>query len=123
MIQVQTWLKTRDNSGAGSVECIRALGGFNRTYAYPGDLLRVSVKRLRLIRKVKTGEVHLALLTRSRKEVRFSDGSHSRSEENAVVLRNRKKRVLGTRFFGWISRSLRRKKFTRLLLRCGRHVL
>lgn len=60
----------------------------------------MSVKRLRLVRKVKVGEVHRALLLRSRKEVRFFDGTSSRSEANSVILRNRKRRVLGTRFFG-----------------------
>jgi large subunit ribosomal protein L14 len=100
MIQVQTWLTTRDNSGARSVECIRALGGFHRSFATPGDFLVVSVKRLRLLRKVKAGEIHLAVVTRTRKEVRFADGTSSRSEGNVVLLINRKKRLLGTRFFG-----------------------
>ncbi len=82
------------------MECIRALGGFHRRVARPGDRLLVSIKRLRLLRKVKAGEVHLALLTRARKERRFLDGTSSRAEANVVLLRNRKKRVLGTRFFG-----------------------
>jgi large subunit ribosomal protein L14 len=123
MIQVQSWLKIMDNSGARDVECIKTLGGFNRTYAYPGDLMLVSVKRLRLVRKVKVGQVHMALLTRARKETHFLDGSFSRAESNVVLLLNRKKRVLGTRFFGWVSRRLRRKKFLRILILCGRHML
>jgi large subunit ribosomal protein L14 len=123
MIQAQSWLKTMDNSGARYVECIKPVGGFHRTYAYPGDLMLVSVKRLRLVRKVKVGQVHMALLTRSRKENRFLDGSASRAENNVVLLLNRKKRVLGTRFFGWVSRRLRRKKFLRILILCGRHIL
>jgi len=112
-----------DNSGARDVECIKALGGYNRTYAYPGDLMLVSVKRLRLVRKVKVGQVHMALLTRARKESRFLDGSASQCENNVVLLLNRKKRVLGTRFFGWVSRQLRRKKFLRILILCGRHII
>jgi len=123
MIQVQSWLKTRDNSGARLVECIRTLGGFNRTFAYPGDYILVSIKRLRLLRKVKVGQIHLALITRARKNVRFIDGTSSACENNVVLLINRKKRVLGTRFFGWVSRNLRRKKFLRILLLCGRHVI
>jgi len=121
MITVQSWLTPRDNAGAQSVECIRALGGFSRTYAYPGDFVLVAIKSLRLIRKVKVGEIHLALVTQTRKESRFLDGTTSRSGQNAVLLRNRKKRLLGTRFFGWISRRLRRKKFLRLMLLSGRH--
>ena len=116
MIQVQSWLKPKDNSGASFVECIRLLGGFNRKFSFPGE-------KLRLVRKVRIGQIHLALFIRSKKQTRFSDGSSSWSEENAVILMNRKKRVLGTRLFGWVSRKLRRKKFLRILLLCGRHIL
>ena len=123
MIQVQSWLKTIDNSGARFVECIKTLGGFNRKIAYPGDFILVSIKQLRLIRKVKVSQIHLALITRARKSTIFLDGTSSSAENNVVLLINRKKRVLGTRFFGWVSRNLRRKKFLRLLLLCGRKVI
>jgi large subunit ribosomal protein L14 len=123
MIQVQSWLKPKDNSGASFVECIKVLDGFNRKFSYPGDFLLISVKRLRLQRKVRLGQIHLALFIRSKKETKFLDGSYSRSEDNAVILMNRKKRILGTRLFGWVSRNLRRKKFLRILLLCGRQVL
>ena len=68
--------------------------------SYPGDYILVSIKRLRLRRKVSVGQIHLALITRSRKSVTFKDGTSSSCENNVVLLRNRKKRVLGTRFFG-----------------------
>ena len=123
MIQVQSWLKPMDNSGASLVECIKTLGGFNRNVAYPGDFILVSIKRLRLQRKVKVGQIHLALITRIKKETNFLDGSSSSAKNNSVVLMNRKKRLLGTRFFGWVSRKLRRKKFLRVLIACGRHIL
>lgn len=123
MIQTQTWLKTRDNSGARAVECIKTLGGFNRNVSYPGDIIIVSIKKLRLLRKVKIGQIHLGLMTRTRKSINFLDGTTSRCENNVVLLRNRKKRILGTRFFGWVSRRLRRKKFLRILLLSGRHIL
>ena len=42
MIQVETKLKTIDNSGARYVQCIKALGGYNRTYAYCGDFIITS---------------------------------------------------------------------------------
>lgn len=100
MIQVQSKLKTMDNSGADNVMCIRALGGSNRTYAYPGDYIIVSIKKLRLIRKVKKGEVFLGVVTRTKKETVFKDGTSSKFGENAVVLLNKRKRILGTRLFG-----------------------
>ena len=89
-----------DNSGARSIECIQTLGGFNRNFSYPGDIILVSIKRLRLLRKVKVGQIHLALITRATKATRYLDGTSSRCENNVALLMNRKKRVLGTRFFG-----------------------
>ncbi len=123
MVQVQTWLRTMDNSGARFVECIKTLGGFNRKFSYPGDFILVSIKSLRLIRKVRVGQIHLALITRARKECRYLYDSSSKSENNTVLIVNKKKRVIGTRIFGWVSRKLRRKKFLRILILAGRHVL
>jgi len=123
MIQVQSWLKTMDNCGARYVECIKTFGGFNRQFSYPGDFILVSIKQLRLIRKVRVGQVHLAVVTRSRKETRFLDGSSSRAQNNVVLVLNKKKRVIGTRVFGWVSRKLRRKKFLRILVACGKRLI
>ena len=89
-----------DNSGASYVECIKTLGGFNRKFSYPGDFILVSIKSLRLIRKVRVGQIHLALITRARKECRYLDGSTSAAENNVVLIVNKKKRVIGTRVFG-----------------------
>ena len=68
--------------------------------SYPGDFILVSIKQLRLVRKVKVGQIHLGLITRTRKSSSFLDGTSSSSKNNVVLLINRKKRVLGTRFFG-----------------------
>ena len=100
MIQVQTKLKTIDNSGARYVQCIKTLGGFNRSFAYNGDYILVSIKELKLIRKVKVGEIYLGIVARTRKEASFKDGSTSKFGSNSVILLNKKKRVLGTRLFG-----------------------
>lgn len=123
MIQVQTKLKTIDNSGARYVQCIKALGGFNRTFAYSGDYILVSIKELKLIRKVKTGEIYLGVVARTRKESIFKDGSSSKFGSNSIILLNKKKRVLGTRLFGWVSRKLRKKKFLRILIMCGYNII
>lgn len=123
MVQVQTWLKTRDNSGARSVECIKTLGGYNRSISFSGDFILVSVKRLRLVRKVKVGLIYCALITRTRKQTNFKDGSYSGWELNVVLVRSRKHRVLGTRFFGMVSRKLRVKIHVRILLLCSRKTI
>ena len=123
MIQVQTWLKTMDNSGARHVECIKTLGGFNRTISYAGEYILVSVKRLRLVRKVKVGQIYVGLITRTKKKIIFRDGSSNKNETNVVILFNKKFRIIATRFFGWVSRSLRKKKYLRILILCGKWVL
>jgi len=122
MIQTQTTLKVMDNSGARFVQCIRALGGFNRTYVYPSDLMVITVKKLRLIRKVKAHETYFALLTRSKKESFFKDGSNSKFGNNSIILFSTKKKVLGTRLFGCISRKIRKKKYLKILMMCGKKI-
>jgi len=112
-----------DNCGARYVECIKTFGGFNRKFSYPGDFILVSIKQLRLIRKVRVGQVHLAVITRARKESRYLDGTMSRAENNVVLVLNKKKRILGTRVFGWVSRKLRRKKFLRIMIACGKRLI
>jgi len=123
MIQVQSWLRTMDNSGARYVECIKTFGGFNRKIAYPGDFILVSIKQLKLIRKVRVGQTQLAVITRARKETRFLDGSSSKAENNVILVLNKKKRIIGTRIFGWVSRNLRKKKFLRIIIACGKRLL
>ena len=45
MIQMQTYLKVADNSGAKELMCIRVLGGTRRKYANIGDVVVCSVKK------------------------------------------------------------------------------
>jgi len=123
MIQVQTILKASDNSGASLAQCIKALQGFNRTYSFNGNFILVSIKKLRLIRKVKVGEMHLGVISRTVKETCFLDGSLSKFNSNSLIILNKKRRVLGTRLFGIFSRKLRQKKFLRILVMCGYSVI
>ena len=123
MIQVQSWLRTMDNCGARYVECIKTFGGFNRKIAYPGDFILVSIKQLKLIRKVRVGQTQLAVITRARKESRSLDGSSSKAENNVILVLNKKKRIIGTRIFGWVSRKLRKKKFLRIIIACGKRLI
>lgn len=122
MIQMQTVLVAADNSGARYVQCIKALGGFNRVYSYCGDIIKVSVKKLKLIRKVKKGELYLGLIARTTKNIVIKDGSNSKFNQNAVILLNAKKKAIGTRIFGALSKFLRQKRFTRILVMGGHKV-
>lgn len=74
MIQQQTILKVTDNSGAKSVKCIKILNGFNRRFAVLGDIVLVSIQKLRnkarAISKVQKGEVHKAVIIRTKKKIK-----------------------------------------------------
>ena len=115
MIQQETRLKVADNSGAKEILCFKILGGSKRRYASLGDLIVVSVKSAIPGGSVKKGDVTRAVVVRTRKEVRRSDGSYIRFDDNAAVLINNQKEPQGTRVFGPIARELREKKFMKIL--------
>ncbi len=115
MIQVQTRLKSADNTGARELFCIKVLGGSWRKYANIGDVIVCSVKSATPGGVVKKGEVVKAVIVRSKKGVRRSDGSYIKFDENAAVLIKDDKNPRGTRIFGPIARELRDKNYMKIL--------
>jgi large subunit ribosomal protein L14 len=115
MIQEETNLVVADNSGAKKVRCIRVLGGSDRRYAGVGDLIIVSVKSAIPGGAVKKGDVSKAVIVRTKKETRRSDGSYIRFDENAAVLINAENEPKGTRIFGPVARELREKQFMKII--------
>lgn len=115
MIQMQTNLDVADNSGAKKVMCIKVLGGSHRRYADIGDIIKVSIKDAIPRGRVKKGEVYNALVVRTRKGVRRSDGSVIRFDGNAAVILNNNLQPLGTRIFGPVTRELRGEKFMKII--------
>ncbi|MEE9228851.1 MAG: 50S ribosomal protein L14 [Acidimicrobiia bacterium] len=115
MIQQESRLRVADNSGAREVLCIRVLGGSGRRYAYVGDEIVCTVKDAIPGGAVKRGEVVRAVVVRTKKERRRSDGTYIRFDENACVLLNEQRQPRGTRIFGPVARELRDKKFMRIV--------
>jgi large subunit ribosomal protein L14 len=115
MIQMQTNLDVADNSGAKRVMCIKVLGGSHRRYAGIGDIIKVSIKDAIPRGRVKKGEVYNALVVRTRKGVRRTDGSVIRFDGNAAVILNNNLQPLGTRIFGPVTRELRGEKFMKII--------
>jgi large subunit ribosomal protein L14 len=114
MIQMQTNLDVADNSGARRVQCIKVLGGSKRRFAAVGDVIIVSVKEAIPRGRVKKGDVHRAVIVRTAKEIRRTDGSAIRFDRNAAVLINRQGEPIGTRVFGPVTRELRAHKFLKI---------
>ena len=115
MIQTQTVLESADNSGAKRLMCIKVLGGSRRRYARVGDIIVASVKASLPNGKVKSGDVVKAVVVRTRKEFRRSDGTHIKFDRNAAVIIDNKREPVGTRIFGPVARELRAGKFMRIL--------
>ena len=115
MIQMQTMLDAADNSGAKRVMCVKVLGGSKRRYAGIGDVIKVTVKEAIPRGKVKKGELYDAVVVRTRKGVRRSDGSLIRFDGNAVVLLNNQRQPIGTRIFGPVTRELRDAEFMKIV--------
>ena len=115
MIQMQTNLDVADNSGARRIQCIEVLGGSKRRYASVGDIIVVSVKEAIPRGRVKKGDVHKAVVVRTRKEVRRADGTAIRFDTNAAVMLNNAGEPIGTRIFGPVVRELRSKNFMKII--------
>ena len=115
MIQMQSTLGVADNSGARKLQCIKVLGGSQRRYAGIGDIIKVSVKDAIPRGKVKKGEVYNAVVVRTAKGIRRSDGSTIRFDNNAAVLLNSQLQPIGTRIFGPVTRELRNERFMKII--------
>jgi large subunit ribosomal protein L14 len=108
-------MEVADNSGAREVMCIKVLGGSKRRTASIGDIVVVSIKEAIPRGKVKKGDVHRAVIVRTRFPVKRQDGSIIRFDRNAAVLVNKQNEPIGTRIFGPVARELRAKKFMKIV--------
>ncbi|MEK9741777.1 MAG: 50S ribosomal protein L14 [Pelagibacteraceae bacterium] len=115
MIQVQTELEVADNTGAKRIECIKVLGGSKRRYASIGDIIVVSIKDAMPKGKVKKGDVHKAVIVRTKKQIYRVDGSSIKFDTNAAVLIAANNEPIGTRIFGPVTRELRAKNHMKII--------
>ena len=115
MIQTESRLKVADNTGAKELLTIRVLGGSSRRYAGVGDIIVATVKDAIPGGNVKKGDVVKAVVVRTVKETRRSDGSYIKFDENAAVILKNDGDPRGTRIFGPVGRELREKRFMRII--------
>ncbi len=115
MIQEETRLTVADNTGAKKVLCFRLLGGTRKKYGRIGDIIKVTVKSAIPGATVKKGNISLAVIVRTTKELRRRDGSYIRFDDNAVVLIDENNEPIGTRIFGPVARELREKQCMKIV--------
>ena len=120
MIQKETKLQTRDNSGVNFVKCVKLFGGIKKT-ALLGESVLVVIKnfkhrkRFKHIVKKKASLLQkknkiLALIVGTKKRKRRSDGAFFLSDKNKVLLVSKAYVVLGTRVYGFVPKELRLNK-------------
>ncbi|OQA33831.1 MAG: 50S ribosomal protein L14 [Candidatus Dependentiae bacterium ADurb.Bin331] len=106
MIQKQSYLEVADNTGAKELQCIHIVGSTRKRYAYLGDTIKCAVKKAIPGGMVKKGDVVDAVIVRTAKEVRRSDGSYIRFGDNAAVIL-KDNEPIATRIFGPVAREVR----------------
>lgn len=117
MIQLRSIIEVADNSGAHKVSVIQVYGKSNKKYAHLGDIVIGVVKKADPVGIVRTHELVKAVIVRTKKEKRRSDGSYIRFDDNAcVVIDNPKdKNPKGTRIFGPIAREIKDEGYARVV--------
>lgn len=119
-------LQVIDNSGAVLVECVNILKNkVTNGWGSVGDEIVCVVKQARPVTaaaqqsltavKVKQGDVRRAVIVRTRKAVRRPDGRMIRFDDNAAILLNNKREMLGTRIGGVVSADLRMKGWGKIV--------
>ena len=115
MVQMESYLKVADNTGAKEIHCIRVLGGSKRKFGNIGDVIVASVRKATPGGTVKKGDVVKAVIVRSKRGVRREDGSYVRFDENAAVIIKEDRNPKGTRIFGPVARELRDRDYMKIL--------
>lgn len=116
MIQTESRLKIADNTGAREILVIRILGRSKPRTATVGDVFIGAVKSAAPQGSVKKSDVVRAVIVRTAKEYRRSDGSYIKFDENAaVILDGETQNPKGTRIFGPVARELRDKGYMKIV--------
>ncbi|MEW6580240.1 MAG: 50S ribosomal protein L14 [Chloroflexota bacterium] len=116
MIQHESRLKIADNTGAREILVIHITGGSRRKTGTVGDVVIGTVKSAAPQGAVKKSEIVRAVIVRTAKEYRRSDGSYIKFDDNAaVILQGETKDPRGTRIFGPVARELREKGFMKIV--------
>jgi large subunit ribosomal protein L14 len=115
MLQLRSILVPADNCGAKKLRLIHVMGGWKKPFARPGDVITAVVDQADPNGVVKDSEMVKAVVVRTRKEVRRSDGSYIRFDDNAAVVIDPKSgEPRGTRIFGPIAREVKEAGFSKI---------
>ena len=115
MIQPQSYLNVADNSGAKRLMCIRVLSVNKNQFANIGDVIIAVVKEALPNQPLKKSDIVRAVIIRTCKGIRRSNGMVIRFDDNAAVVLNKDNNPRGSRVFGPVARELRDQNFTKII--------
>jgi len=115
MLQLRSYVKVADNSGARLVGLIKVVGQGKSDAAQVGDVIVASVKSAVPLGNVKAKEIVRAVIVRQTKPIRRPDGSTVRFDDNAVVIITPEGDPRGTRIFGPVARELRDRGYMKIV--------
>ena len=115
MIQPQSYLNVADNSGAKRLMCIRVLSANKNQFANIGDVIIAVVKEALPNQPLKKSDIVRAVIIRTCKGIRRSNGMVIRFDDNAAVILNKDNNPRGSRVFGPVARELRDRNFTKII--------
>ncbi len=114
MLQLRSIIKPADNSGAKRLKLIHTYGGSKRRYAHLADKVLCVVDGSTPYGLVKDRQKVKAIIVRTRKEQRRSDGSYIRFDDNAAVIIDNNGLPVGSRVFGPIAREVKEKGYKKI---------
>ena len=116
MIQIQSKLFINDNSGINIGQCIKI---YKKKTGIIGDIILISVKKLRLNYKKKTkimkGDLLKAIIIYTKYQRKNTIGNYIKFDKNSIIILNNQNKPLGTRIFGPITSHFRKKKNFKIL--------
>jgi len=107
MIQIGSVIHVADNSGAKRLKVIGLPGHSVKKSASVGDVVTASISGAASTGLVKDHSIVSVVIVRTRKEIRRKDGSYIRFDDNAGVVIDKDKQVVGSRIFGPVAREIR----------------
>jgi len=113
MIKPKTILKIADNSGAKTAKCIQILGGYKKKQGKIGDIVVVSIQKLRDNQKkaikLKKKDVFKAIIIRTNNYLKLKNGFFLKFNSNSIALLDKQKNPFATRILGFMPKKLKKK--------------
>jgi large subunit ribosomal protein L14 len=114
MLQLRSYLRPADNSGAKVLMVMHIYKGSKHKSANIGDTVLAVVKEATPTGLIKKKEKVKVVIVRTRKEFHRADGTHIRFSDNAGVIIDSQNNPRGTRIFGPIAREIKDLGFNKI---------